>query len=110
MKHEDIIENQLVLHNERGVNGIALIINVRKANRGAENELMFDLKYLISGGENYEDICEHSGMTSSFLNVISKEDAINMVLSKEYDLDIKIGKLNKKRLTLLKGKSVLNTL
>jgi hypothetical protein len=110
MKREDIKENQLVLHNEKGVNGIALIINVRKANRGDDKELMFDLKYLISSKENHENICEHSGMTSTFLEVISKEDAINMALSKEYDLDIRIGKLNKKKLNVIKGKSVLNTL
>ncbi len=110
MKRENITENQLVLHNEKGVNGIATIVNVRKADRGDENELMYDLQYLISGEENYEGICEHSGMTSSFLDVISKEDALNMILSKEYDLDIKMGKLNKKRIKLINGKAVLNAL
>lgn len=110
MEREYIKENQLVSHSEKGVTGIALIINVRKANRGNDKELMYDLKYLIGDRENYEKICEHSGLTSEFLGVISKEDAMNMLLSKEYDIDIKIGKLNKKKLNILKGKSFLNTL
>jgi hypothetical protein len=110
MKKENIIENQLVLHKEKGVNGLALITNVRKANRGDINELMYDLEYIISGEGNYEAICEHSGMTSDFLTTISKEDALNMILSKEYDFDIEIAKLNKKRITLIKGKGLLNAL
>ena len=110
MKRENITENQLVLHNEKGVNGIATIVNVRKADRTDENELMYDLQYLISGEENYEGICEHSGMTSSFLEVISKEDANILLLSKEYDLDIEIAKLNRERVSILKAKAVLNAL
>ena len=107
MERKYIKENQLVLHNEKGVNGIALIINVRKANRGNEKELMYDLKYIISG-KIYEGICEHSGMTSSFVDIISKDDALNMILSKEYDLDINISKLNKKRIKIINGKNFLN--
>jgi len=109
MKRENINENQLVIYKEDGAKGLATIINVRKANRGDEKELMYDLKYLVDK-ENYEDICEYSGMTSSFLEVISKEDANILLLSEEYDLDIEIAKLNRERIGILKAKAVLNAL
>lgn len=109
MKRENIKENQLVLYKEDGAKGLATIINVRKANRGDEKELMYDLKYLVEK-ENYENICEHSGMTSSFLEVISKEDANILLLSEEYDLDIEIAKLNRERVSILKAKAALNAL
>lgn len=109
MERKYIKENQLVLHKEKDVNGIALINNVRKANRGDEKELMYDLKYIITG-KTYEDICEHSGMTSSCVEIISKDDALNMILSKEYDININIAKLNKKRIKLINGKNFLNNM
>jgi len=109
MKRENIKKNQLVLYKEDGAEGLATIINVRKANRGDEKELMYDLKFIVDK-EDYEDICEHSGMTSSFLEVISKEDANILLLSKEYDLDIEIAKLNRERIGILKAKAALNAL
>lgn len=109
MKRENIKEKQLVLYKEDGAKGLATIINVRKADRGDEKELMYDLKYLVDK-EDYEDIYEHSGMTSSFLEVISKEEANILLLSKEYDLDIEIAKLNRERVSILKAKAVLNAL
>ena len=106
MNRKYIKENQLIFHAEHGVYGLGIIINVRKADREDEKELKYDIKYLLSG-EIYEDIYEHSGMTSSYLESISTEDANNKLLSFEYDLDIKIGQLNKNRMEVLNAKNIL---
>ncbi len=109
MERKFIKEGQLIIHDDKEVYGIAIITNVRKADRGDEKELMYDIKYLINN-DVYEGICEHSGMTSCFLKIISKEDAFNKLLSREYDLDIEIAERNKDRINVIKAKSLLNAL
>ena len=109
MNRKYIKDGQLVHHIERGAYGLGIIRNVRKADRGDNKELKYDLEYLI-GDKIYKDIHEHSGMTNEFLKIITKEDANNMLLSREYDLDIKIGEKNKDKINVVKGKVKLNSL
>lgn len=100
LERKDIKNGTLVYDSDEEYYGVIQDVgNAReKGDRGIsttpDDELSYTVVNIFTGNEN-EGICEHSGMTSTFLSVATKKDVEIYLKSLEADAIIKFGHAKK---------------
>lgn len=100
LKRKDIKDRTLVYESDEEYYGVIQDVgNAReKGDRGASTTPNDELSYTVVNiltGDEHTGICEHSGMTSTFLSVVTKKEVDIYFKSLEADAIIRLGHAKK---------------